>query len=108
QEQDPLALPPELRRAMSRDLVEPDTRRPVLRADVEERIRFERQRSIQPTGVERVAIRDFRGIEQLDIDLPRPGPGAYWTMLPGENGSGKTTILQAVALTLMGDAARAR
>ncbi|WP_375769714.1 AAA family ATPase [Archangium gephyra] len=47
-------------------------------------------------------IQNFKGIDQLNVpvleegsDQPRP-----LTMLLGDNGSGKTTVLQAIALTL--------
>jgi uncharacterized protein (TIGR02646 family) len=53
--------------------------------------------------VERVVIRNFRPIRELEIDLSAStsdrGP---WTVLLGENGSGKSSILHAIALTMMG------
>lgn len=53
--------------------------------------------------IERVVIKNFRPIRDLEIDLARSssdrGP---WTVLLGENGSGKSSILHAIALTLMG------
>ena len=52
--------------------------------------------------VERLRIRDFRGIEDLEIELAGPDDHAPWTMLLGENGYGKTSILQALALVLLG------
>ncbi len=56
---------------------------------------YERSRT-----VERVVLHNFRGIEHLDIELPRrEGP---WTVLLGENGAGKSSVLQAVALALVG------
>ncbi|HSP79896.1 MAG TPA: ATP-binding protein, partial [Myxococcaceae bacterium] len=47
-------------------------------------------------------IQNFKGITELDLPLleegtDRPRP---LTMLLGDNGSGKTTVLQAIALTL--------
>ena len=59
--------------------------------------------------IERVVITNFRPIRHLDIDLTRStseqGP---WTVLLGENGSGKSSILHAIALTLMGGNQRRR
>ncbi|MGA4668695.1 AAA family ATPase [Propionibacteriaceae bacterium Y1923] len=53
--------------------------------------------------IERVEITNFRPIRDLDLDLTRStsdqGP---WTVLLGENGSGKSSVLHAIALTLMG------
>ncbi|GAB3812094.1 hypothetical protein GCM10028820_04440 [Tessaracoccus terricola] len=70
----------------------------------------EKQQYFQATQwVERVVIRNFRPIRELEVDLSRSsseqGP---WTVLLGENGSGKSSILQAVALTLMGGEQRRR
>ncbi|MCC2593892.1 AAA family ATPase [Tessaracoccus sp. OS52] len=53
--------------------------------------------------IERVVIDNFRPIRELDLDLSRStserGP---WTVLLGENGSGKSSVLHAIALTMMG------
>lgn len=57
--------------------------------------------------IERVVIKNFRPIRDLDLDLSRStsdrGP---WTVLLGENGSGKSSILHAIALTMMGGGQR--
>lgn len=52
--------------------------------------------------ITRLHIEHFKGVKSLDIDFldeltgePRP-----FTLLLGDNGSGKTTVLQAIALTL--------
>lgn len=53
--------------------------------------------------IERLVIRNFRPIRDLQIDFSRSaserGP---WTVLLGENGCGKSSVLHALALTLMG------
>jgi AAA domain, putative AbiEii toxin, Type IV TA system len=66
--------------------------------------------------VERVELRNFRVIEQLDLDLdleaaatPPIGdesPRAPWLMLLGENGLGKSTVLQAICLALLDERTR--
>ena len=57
--------------------------------------------------IERVVIKNFRPIDRIDLDLSRStsvnGP---WQMLLGDNGGGKSSILQAIALTLIGPADR--
>lgn len=53
--------------------------------------------------IERIEIRNFKAIEELDLTFSSPPPGREaWMMLLGENGAGKSSVLQAVALTLMG------
>jgi hypothetical protein len=55
--------------------------------------------------IERIEIRDFKSIEALSIKFPIPqSEDQAWLMLLGENATGKSSILQAVALTLMGQA----
>lgn len=47
-----------------------------------------------------IFVRDFRGIKNLAIeDIPA---NTQWIFLTGENGYGKTTILQAILLSLFG------
>lgn len=49
----------------------------------------------------RVMIENFKGIKSLEFDFSTDGQQARWlTALLGDNGSGKTTVLQAIALTL--------
>lgn len=54
--------------------------------------------------LERVSIRDFKSIHQLDIQFTTPSelPGR-WTCIAGLNGAGKSAVLQAIALLLLGD-----
>jgi uncharacterized protein (TIGR02646 family) len=55
--------------------------------------------------IEHIAIHNFKAIPDLEIDVPSPGTDKQsWLMLVGENGVGKSSILQAIALALMGQA----
>lgn len=70
----------------------------------------ERDHYFQATQwIERVVIKNFRPIRDLEIDLARStserGP---WTVLLGENGCGKSSVLHAIALTMMGGEQRRR
>ena len=48
-------------------------------------------------------VRGFHGPKSVDLDFARPhGSAAGWTVLAGRNGSGKSTILQALGLVLAG------
>ncbi len=59
-------------------------------------------------AVGRVQIKNFRAIRDLELDLRgQPGHG-NWTVLLGENGVGKTSILQAIALALAGPSGAGR
>jgi hypothetical protein len=59
--------------------------------------------------VGKISLRNVRGFEKLDFDLARPdGSYAGWTVFTGDNGSGKSALLQAIAIALAGrDTARA-
>jgi 5-methylcytosine-specific restriction endonuclease McrA len=58
--------------------------------------------------IERVVIKNFRPIDRIDLDLSRSTSTAGpWQVLLGDNGGGKSSILQAIALTLIGPAERA-
>lgn len=53
--------------------------------------------------MERFTIRNFKAIAEIQLDFPHPEADAEsWLMVLGENGCGKSSILQALALTLMG------
>lgn len=53
--------------------------------------------------IESVEIRDFKKIRSVKLDLTgSKSPSGPWAMLLGENGVGKSSILQAIALTMIG------
>ncbi|MBI4877681.1 MAG: AAA family ATPase, partial [Acidobacteria bacterium] len=59
--------------------------------------------------IDRIALKNVRGFEELEFSLDR-GRQAYagWTVFTGDNGSGKSALLKAVAVALTGrDDARA-
>lgn len=56
--------------------------------------------------IERIEIENFRNLARVDIAAPLVTEGAPWTMLLGENGTGKSSVLYALALALMGDGLR--
>ena len=56
--------------------------------------------SFAAAEIRSVEIRNFRAIEQLELEFTKgPGEGS-WLMLLGENGTGKTSVLQAIGLAL--------
>lgn len=50
--------------------------------------------------LKRVHIKNFKGIKDVEIDFMGPSGPRWMTALLGDNGSGKTTVLQAIALVL--------
>jgi uncharacterized protein (TIGR02646 family) len=57
----------------------------------------------QRRAIETISIRNVRAIRSFDVNLQALGTGAgRWLMLLGENGTGKSTVLQAIALVLAG------
>lgn len=59
--------------------------------------------------IERVRISNFKIIEELELEFSKPKISNQdefqqpWMALLGENGTGKSTVLQAIALTLAGE-----
>ena len=53
--------------------------------------------------VQRLTIENIRSIRQLDIDLRGEESLAGWHVLLGDNGAGKSTVVRALALALMGE-----
>jgi len=58
--------------------------------------------------IERIEVRNFKVIGELDLSASASSStaSAPWLMLLGENGCGKSSLLQAVALALMGSTER--
>ncbi|MED3056082.1 AAA family ATPase [Bacillus thuringiensis] len=54
--------------------------------------------------IEKIEIRNFKAISELKIEIPpAKESGAPWLLLLGENSTGKSSVLKAIALTLMGN-----
>ncbi|MCR8853513.1 AAA family ATPase [Lysinibacillus fusiformis] len=57
--------------------------------------------------IEYIVIKNFKGLTNLKIDFRSSRSiGAPWLMILGENGVGKSSILQAISIALMGDIKR--
>ncbi|MFD4706963.1 AAA family ATPase [Gottfriedia sp. NPDC058432] len=59
--------------------------------------------------IERIVIRNFKSIKELDIEVSLGKSMEFtapWLMLLGDNGTGKSTVLNAIALTLMDEESR--
>lgn len=54
--------------------------------------------------LERCTVRNIKCFEDISLDFRNPdGSTRLWNVLIGENGTGKTTLLQAIAIALMGE-----
>ena len=54
--------------------------------------------------INRVILENIKGFKSLDFSFIRPNGGspAGWTVITGENASGKTALLKAIAIALVG------
>ncbi len=50
--------------------------------------------------IRRLRIKDIRSITNLEVEIPEPRAG--WHVILGDNGSGKSSVIRAMALALMG------
>lgn len=80
-------------------------------AMVEPRRRYKGRAELPPHALDtirRIEVRNFKAIEDIDFELPDPPPGEAEgertpaLMLLGENATGKSSVLEAVALALLG------
>lgn len=56
-------------------------------------------------AISKIQVENFKGIDNLELEFPERGPEenlAGGMMLLADNGAGKTSILQAIALAMMG------
>lgn len=54
-----------------------------------------------PVHLSRIVLKNIRSLERVDLDPTVPSEDrGQWTVLLGENGSGKSTILRAIVLAL--------
>ena len=53
---------------------------------------------LQPSRVEKVVLKNIGPFTDMEFTFPKP-----WTVLLGNNGCGKSTVLRAIALALSGD-----
>ncbi|WP_437925716.1 sister chromatid cohesion protein PDS5 [Sorangium sp. So ce291] len=59
---------------------------------------------LQPVLVESLTIRDFKNIDELTLGfIDESALEGQWTCIAGVNGAGKSAVLQALALVLLGD-----
>ncbi len=64
----------------------------------------EKQYLSQRRLIERIEISNLKALSDIELDLTRSQGGATpWLMLLGKNATGKSTVLQAVALALAGE-----
>jgi uncharacterized protein (TIGR02646 family) len=93
---------PASRRAAGSRRSAPQPTSAVFGKTVKERQVSRKVQALRSRIVTRVAIRNFRGVRDLDLEIDvQKGEGAPWTVLLGENATGKSSILQAIALTLL-------
>ena len=52
--------------------------------------------------VQRLILRNIRSIREFDLHL-RPGEWSGWHVILGDNGAGKSTVVRALALALIGE-----
>jgi len=74
------------------------------RFEPEERRARSGSSALKRISLDRVVIRNFKNIHNLEIPFATISelPG-HWTCIAGLNGAGKSAVLQAVALVLLGD-----
>jgi uncharacterized protein (TIGR02646 family) len=75
---------------------------------VSENFSLEQQRGLEKylgrdRRIERVEVRNIKPISRLTFKVSGIGGNAPWLMLLGENAAGKSTVLQAIALALIGE-----
>lgn len=57
---------------------------------------------VQDMYIKKIVLKSIRCFEHIEIDLSSQQGSKMWTLLLGDNGVGKTTILRCIAMALMG------
>ncbi|MEH6940150.1 AAA family ATPase, partial [Bacillus sp. JJ664] len=57
---------------------------------------------IKQRFIEWIELKNFKNLDYIHLEFNSFSKNAPWSMLLGENGIGKSSVLQAIALTLMG------
>lgn len=71
---------------------------------LEQKVEQERKKKkVRPLFIKRVEIERFKTIKNLNLELEGDGGSSKWLTILGENGVGKTSILQAIAITLVNE-----
>src|SRR5258708_1936476 len=55
----------------------------------------------------RVRLQDVGCFQKLDVKLSKPGEPAGWTLIVGDNATGKSTLLRSIAMGLCDEASAA-
>jgi putative AbiEii toxin of type IV toxin-antitoxin system/AAA domain-containing protein len=55
-----------------------------------------------PMYLRRVVLQDIKGFGTVDLSLGQEGAYSGWTVVTGDNGSGKTALLRAISLAILG------
>ncbi|HUC06974.1 MAG TPA: AAA family ATPase [Solirubrobacterales bacterium] len=63
---------------------------------------------LEGAEIRSVEVENFRAIERLRLEFPLTMGESNWLMLLGENGAGKTSVLQALGLALCDEQTRER
>ncbi|WP_433795766.1 AAA family ATPase [Actinoplanes sp. CA-252034] len=107
-------LPLNLRRYLDAGVTQPESRRHTASDRHRDFARRQESFSLARPGdaeiyrsfsryIERVTIRNVKAIGEMDLDLTRSAAlTTPWTVLLGENAAGKSTVLQAITLALIG------
>jgi WD40 repeat protein/class 3 adenylate cyclase/energy-coupling factor transporter ATP-binding protein EcfA2 len=82
------------------DLSEPE-------ADKLDRAAFEAELGLPALAVRRVLLENIRGFRNLDIELSSSGTTDRFVLVLGDNATGKTTLLRAIALAFCDEASAA-
>lgn len=97
-----IELPPKWRRAVTRRAQHRVAVPEAFGKTATERSVSKQAQALRSRIVTRVAIQNFRGARELEFEIDYENwVGAPWTVLVGENATGKSSILQAIALTLL-------